>query len=93
MSSLVVASCYGSAIAISLTLLWYFGARSWYWHALAVCGALALGLTPLPPAMNTPEMTLVVGWAFLFLFVWGMVAPVFALVHHDPHFRSHSHVE
>jgi hypothetical protein len=90
MSSLVVASCYGSAIAVSLALLWYFGARSWYWHLLSVCAALALGLTPLPPAWNAPQMTLAVGWVFLFLFVWGVVGPLFAFSHHHPHFRSHS---
>lgn len=91
MSSLVVASCYGSAIAVSLALLWYFGARSWYWHVLSLGGALAIGLTPLPPAWNSPEMTLLVGWVFLLLFLWGVLAPVFALSHHRPHFPPHAH--
>lgn len=91
MSSLLVASCYGSAMLISLVLLWYFGARHWYWHLLSVVCAFAIGLTPLPAAWNTPVATLFVGWIFTFLFVWGLAAPLFALSHREPYFRSHSH--
>ena len=90
MSPFVVASCYFSALALAVALLWYFGARAWYWHVLSVGGAIAIGLTPLPEAWNTPGMTLTVGWVFLLLLVWGIVAPVFSLAHHQPHFRTHS---
>lgn len=91
MSSLVVALCYGSAMALSLALLWYWGTKTWYWHLLSVCLALILGLTPLPEALNTKEATLAVGWVFVFLFIWGLAAPMFALSHHHPHWGHHAH--
>lgn len=89
MSPVLVTLCYGSATLLSLFLLWHFGVRHWYWHMLSVVASIALGLTPLPERLNTPQMTLVVGWVFLFLFFWGVAAPVFALVKHPPdlHFR------
>jgi hypothetical protein len=91
MSSLVVALCYGSAMVISLALLWYFGAQSWYWHVLSFCGASVIGLTPLPEAWNSPAMTLAIGWVFTLLFIWAIFGPIFALSHHQPHFGSRSH--
>ena len=90
MSPLIVASCYGSATALALALLWYFGPRHWYWHVLSVCCAFLLGLAPLPEEWNSPARTLAVGWVFTFLFNWGIVAPIFALSHHVPHFKPHA---
>jgi hypothetical protein len=89
MSPFLVALCYGSALALSLFLLQHFGVTHWYWHALSLAAALVLGLTPLPEALNTPQMTLVVGWVFTFFFVWGLAAPVFALLTHPPHIGGH----
>jgi hypothetical protein len=91
MSPVLVALCYGSAIAASLFLLWYFGAKHWYWHALSVIASLVIGLTPMNEFWHTPYMTLVVGWVFLFLFCWGLVAPVFALSHQPPHPHLRGH--
>jgi hypothetical protein len=85
----LVALCYGSALVVSLALLWYFGVKHWYWHVFSFVLAIAIGLTPLPDAFNTPQMTLVVGWVFLFLFVWGVGAPFFVLAHEHPHFGHH----
>ena len=92
MSSSLVALCYGSAIVASLLLLWRFGATHWYWHLFSALAALALGLTPLPSAFNTFGMTLLVGWVFLFLFMWGAAAPVFSyLGHHGGQLGHHAH--
>ena len=76
MSPLLVASCYGSAIAVSLLLLWRFGAKRLLLHLAAIGAALAVGLTPLPSPWNTPTGTLVVGWVFLFLLFWGAGGPL-----------------
>lgn len=90
MSPLLVALCYGSAIAISLLLLWYFGSLSWLLHAAAVVLAFLIGLTPLSEPWNTPAYTLAVGWAFLLLLTWGSAGLVLRLIHYDKMFRPHS---
>ena len=89
MSSTLVALCYGSALLVALVLLWRFGAKSWYWHLLSVVAAFAVGLTPLPPSLNTPEGTLAVGWLFILLSVWGIAAPAFAWMEHHPGLHHH----
>jgi hypothetical protein len=76
MSPILATVCYGSAIVVSIYLLWHFGVQQWYWHALSILAAFALGLAPLPAVFNRTEFTLVVGWAFTALFVWGVAAPV-----------------
>jgi hypothetical protein len=87
MSPLLVALCYGSATLFSLALLWHFGAQRWYWHGLSLIAALALGLTPMPGILSDPNLTLVVGWLFTVLFLWGVAAPLFA---HRRRFTFHA---
>lgn len=89
-SSTLVALCYGSALVLALVLLWCFGAARWYWHLFSFLAAFAVGLTPLPAALNTPVATLGVGWVFTFLFIWGITAPLFVLSHQHPHL-GHPH--
>jgi hypothetical protein len=84
MSPLLVASCYGAAIALSLYLIWHFGVQHWYWHLLAFALAVAIGVVPLPSQFNSPEMTVLVGFVFLFLFFWAVSAPIVALLRHPP---------
>jgi hypothetical protein len=72
MSSILVALCYGSAMAASLYLLWHFGVKSLYWHLLVAALALGIGSIPLGEFWGRADMTLVVGWAFTFLFIWGL---------------------
>jgi hypothetical protein len=81
MSPVLVALCYGSATVFSLFLLWYFGVKSWWWHALSVAAALTLGLVRLPTFFDTPEMTLAVGWFFIFLLFWGLGAALLGIAH------------
>ena len=84
MSSILIFGCYGSAAAVSLFALWHFGVKHWYWHLLSITAALVMGLVPLPEPWTQPEYTLVVGWVFTALFLWGIAAPVVAVLHHAP---------
>jgi hypothetical protein len=90
MSPLLVASCYGSAIVLALSVLWYFGVKRWWWHVLSVALALVIGLTPLPEPFNQPSWTLIVGWLFIFFFLWGFGALIVEIVQHSPriHLRN-----
>jgi uncharacterized membrane protein len=91
MSPFLVAACYGSAALLSLYLLWHFGVQHWYLHAISIMAAFALGLVRLPDPFNQPGFTLVIGWFFTALFVWGVAAPVVAVIHHSPdmHLKHH----
>ena len=91
MSLGLVTLCYGSAITLALFLLWHFGAQHWYWHAASIVLALGIGLAPGNEFTNTTAMTLVIGWVFSFLMVWGVAAPVFAVGwdHHQHHWKHH----
>ena len=89
MSLLLVASCYASATALSLYLLWHFGAKHWIWHALSAALAFTIGLVHLPAFFDTPEGTLMVGWVFVFLLIWGIAAPAVAMAHDRTWLRRH----
>lgn len=83
MSPVLVVVCYGSAALIALLALWLFGVKHWWWHALSIVVAFAVGLARLPEPFNQPSWTLVIGWVFVFLFLWGAAAPVFAALRHQ----------
>ena len=91
MSALLVFTVYGTAALVALVALWRFGVQHWYWHTASVAAALAIGLARLPEPWNQPEYTLVVGWLFIALFLWGIGAPVAAALRHSPdmHLRHH----
>ena len=77
MSSVWVVVSYGSSVVLALLLLYYFHARTWYWHILSAGVALALGLVPVPAGWQSPRTDLMVGFLFLLLLVWGLAAPLF----------------
>jgi hypothetical protein len=85
MQPILVALVYGLCLALAVALLYFFHAR-WYWHALSLAAALGLGLAPLPSDWKIPD--LLVGAAFLFLFVWGLGLPLFR-THHAHHHTPH----
>jgi hypothetical protein len=70
---------YGSSGALALLLLYMSGPSRWYLHVLSVVLALALGLAPIPAKLNTPQMSIVIGVVFFFLFLWGIAAPLFLM--------------
>lgn len=85
MPALAVFLVYALALFLALALLYIFGARRWYWHVLSVAAALGIGLTPIPAGWNTPAAELGVGAVFTFLFLWGVLAPLFAQDHRSHH--------
>jgi len=86
MFSMLAILIYMAAMAIPAWLLYHFGSEAWYWHVLAIFGGLALGLVPMPPALSQPVYTLMVGFVFVFLMVWG-IGGLFAL---RPHHQKHA---
>jgi hypothetical protein len=70
-----VVAAYGASAVLALLVLFFKGAKAWYWHVLSVAAALVLGLTPIPPNINTPTTSLIVGTIFTFLLLWGIAAP------------------
>ncbi len=85
MSTFVVVAVYLAAIAIPVALLYFFHARAWYWHVLSLVAALALGFMPTPPGWDTYTMSLVMGFAFALLMIWGLGGLVL--------YRSHTKTE
>jgi hypothetical protein len=63
---------YIAALAIPVVLLYELRSRAWYWHGLAIAGALALGFVPTPAGMHTPGFDLIFGCIFIVLMVWGV---------------------
>lgn len=70
---MLAALVLGSAVLAPLALLYYFRAQHWYWHALSVLAALALGSISPPP----PIPDLLLASVFAFLMLWGVAAPFF----------------
>jgi hypothetical protein len=77
MSSIWVSAAYACAASLPIVLLYFWRAQAWYWHALSIGLALALGLTPMPSDWSSPPTDLLIGSVFLFLLVWGAGAPLF----------------
>jgi hypothetical protein len=79
---------YLVAFAIPVLLLGYCGARSWYWHLLAIGAALGLGFIPTPPAWKTEAFDLIFGFTLIVLLVWGIGGLVFR--GHHPRREKHA---
>jgi hypothetical protein len=72
---------------LALALLYFIRAK-WYWHALSVVGALAVGLAPPSEAWQPPD--LLVGFVFVLLFVWGIGGPLMKTFHPHSHLEHHA---
>jgi hypothetical protein len=70
-------AAYCGAALLAVLLLFFSGPKRWYWHILSLAAALAVGLMPIPAKWNTPQASVVIGVVFVFLFLWGVAAPVF----------------
>jgi hypothetical protein len=77
MSAAWVVLTYGASVILALLLLYFFHARSWYWHVLSAGVAVTLGLIPMPARYAGPSSDLFIGFLFLLLLVWGVAAPLF----------------
>lgn len=85
MSLGIVTFAYTVTVLLACGLLYVFGARSWYWHALSVAAGLILGAIPMSVfgATLTPVFDLALGNVIVFLLTWGVAAPFFRH-HHLP---------
>jgi hypothetical protein len=85
MFSMLAILIYAAATGIPAWLLYRFGSAQRYWHVLSIVAALGLGFIPLPSASSHAyDMTL--GFAFVFLLVWG-IGGLFAF---RPHHARHA---
>ena len=85
MFSFVAILTYMAAMAIPAWLLYYFGSESWYWHALATFAGLSLGFIPMPAVFSKPGYDLVMGFACVFLMVWGVGGLFMIRPHREKH--------
>jgi len=63
---------YLLAIGIPVYLLHHFHSQAWYWHVLAILGALGIGMVPTPPAWKTAASDLIFGFVIGLMLVWGI---------------------
>ena len=60
------------AVVIPIFLLYRFRSQTWYWHVLAVMVALVIGLMPGTALLQTEGGSLLYGFSFIILTVWGI---------------------
>jgi hypothetical protein len=60
------------AVVIPIYLLYRFRSQAWYWHVLAVIVALVIGLMPGTMLLQTENGSLLYGFWFLILMIWGI---------------------
>jgi hypothetical protein len=63
---------YLLAIGIPVYILYRFGSAGWYWHALAVVAAIALGMVPTPMRWQAPIFDMALGFGLVAMLVWGI---------------------
>ncbi len=85
MNSILAVLAYSLAIGIPIWLLHHFGAQAWYWHVLALAAAFGIGMIPMPPAWQGPELDLTLGFGFLLLLAWGIGGLMVTWRHHERH--------
>jgi Zn-dependent protease with chaperone function len=64
------------AVVIPIYLLYRFRPQAWYWHVLAVILALVIGLMPGTALLQTEGGSLLYGFSFIILMVWGVGGPI-----------------
>jgi hypothetical protein len=72
MFSILAGLIYVLAIVLPVWLLYRYASASWYWHALALVAALAVGFAPGTALLQTVAGTFVYGFVFCLLAVWGI---------------------
>src|SRR5271157_1814619 len=60
------------AVLIPIYLLYRFRSQAWYWHVLAAIVGLAIGLMPGTALLQTEGGSLLYGFSFIILMVWGI---------------------
>jgi hypothetical protein len=85
MSSMWAVPVYAVAIGAPLAVLYFHGSTHWYWHALAILAALAVGLVSPPVQVQGVTFDMICGFVFIFLMVWGIGGIVVFRPHHAKH--------
>ena len=85
MFSLLAVLVYLVALGLPIYLLLQFHSQAWYWHALAVVAALALGLVPMPTWLQASASDLLMGFVFIVLMIWGAGGLIMFRTHHEKH--------
>jgi hypothetical protein len=63
---------YCGAVALAIGLLYTFESRRWYWHALSLALAFAIGFAPTRAGSDNPVADLITGFPIIFLLFWGL---------------------
>ena len=72
MTSYLPMIAYTAAVALAIALLYATDTLRWYWHALALAVAFAIGFFPTPSGYNTPMVDMITGSVIVFLLFWGL---------------------
>ena len=59
-------------LALPIYVLYRFRSQAWYWHVLAVILALAIGLMPGTALLQTLGGSMLYGFVFVVLMLWGI---------------------
>jgi hypothetical protein len=81
---------YLVAMGLPLYLLFHFQPRAWYWHALAIAGAISLGFIPIPAAMQKPVFDVIFACLFIALLIWGVCGLLLSHSGGDKHQHKHA---
>src|SRR5271157_1678106 len=68
------------SVALPLYLLYQFRSQAWYWHVMAVVVALVIGLMPGTALLQTENGSLLYGFWFLVLMIWGIGGLILRLI-------------
>ncbi|HEY2016674.1 MAG TPA: hypothetical protein VGH38_24390 [Bryobacteraceae bacterium] len=85
MFTLLAVLVYTAAIAIPVSLLYHYHSQAWYWHLLAIIASLVVGLTPIPPDLQSRGFDLLIGFLFLGMASWGIGGLIMFRPHHERH--------
>ncbi len=61
-----------ASVALPIYLLYRFRSQAWYWHVLAIIVALVIGLMPGTTLLQSDNGSLLYGFVFLVLMLWGI---------------------
>ncbi len=78
---------YVSAVGIPLYLLHTFHSQEWYWHVLAVCASIGIGIAPIPINYQSAGFDLLLGFLFVSFLFWGAGG----LISYHPAGHHHRH--
>ena len=59
-------------LGLPIFLLYRFRSQAWYWHMLAIIAALVVGLMPGTALLETLSGSMLYGFVFVVLVVWGI---------------------